>query len=101
MVQGIGKDRVTEKRSNLFYFFAHILANLFILGVDFVDILCDVILLMARFVALTGTLADYRMHPISSEREKLVNFVSLLRFSPPSGIMRKIRNQSLIFYRYM
>lgn len=34
MVQGIGKDRVTEKRSNLFYFFAHILANLFILGLE-------------------------------------------------------------------
>jgi len=34
MVQGIGKDRVTEKRGNLFYFFAHILANLFILVLE-------------------------------------------------------------------
>lgn len=34
VVQGIGKDRLTEKRGNLFYFFAHILANLFILVLE-------------------------------------------------------------------
>ena len=34
VVQGMGKDRVTEKRGHLFYFFAHILANLFILGLE-------------------------------------------------------------------
>mmetsp|Transcript_22222 Transcript_22222/g.44688 ORF Transcript_22222/g.44688 Transcript_22222/m.44688 type:complete len:897 (+) Transcript_22222:1143-3833(+) len=35
VVQGIGKDRVKEKRGHLFYFFAHVLANLFILGLEF------------------------------------------------------------------
>lgn len=34
VVQGIGKDRLTEKRGNLFYFFAHILANWFILVLE-------------------------------------------------------------------
>ena len=34
IVQGIGKDKVATRRSHFFYFFAHILANLYIIGLE-------------------------------------------------------------------
>lgn len=34
IVQGIGKDKVTMKRSHLFYFAAHILANMYVVGLE-------------------------------------------------------------------
>ena len=34
IVQGIGRDQVTERRGNLFYLFAHMLANLYILALE-------------------------------------------------------------------
>lgn len=34
VVQGIGKDQVAMKRSHLFYFIAHILANLYVVGLE-------------------------------------------------------------------
>ena len=34
VVQGIGKDQVTTKRSGLFYFVAHVLANVYVVGLE-------------------------------------------------------------------
>lgn len=34
VVQGIGKDKVTAKRSHLFYFAAHVLANVYVVGLE-------------------------------------------------------------------